>query len=147
MLTGASASKVFPGQEYLPILIPWIVQYKIFPGVSLRVKAPIIEQVLAVSGPRGEFEELLRHDLVRVYVYSVKRNGLALQNSKGLQLDPLPDVHKFTFNGCSSRHHRADKVCSPTGSLASLEITVGSAGTALARRQNVWVHTEAHAAS
>src|SRR6267378_8621682 len=57
------------------------------------------------------------------------------------------DVHEMPGDGCGGGHDRADEVRAAVFALAALEIAIAGAGAALVRRQDVGVHTDAHAAT
>jgi len=57
------------------------------------------------------------------------------------------DVDEMAGNGCGCGHNRADEVRAAVLALAALEIAIAGAGAALVRREDVGVHTDAHAAA
>src|SRR5512134_752402 len=65
----------------------------------------------------------------------------------GIVSAPGPDVDEMAGHRSRGRHLRADQVGASAGSLASLEVAVGGRGAALARREFVVVHAEAHRAA
>src|ERR1041385_2538827 len=56
-------------------------------------------------------------------------------------------IDEVSRNRSRRGHHRADQMCTAVLALAPLEIAVAGAGAALMRRQNVRVHSDAHAAT
>src|SRR5690242_16621166 len=59
----------------------------------------------------------------------------------------VADVHKMSGNRGRRGHDGADQMRTAAFALAALEIAIGGAGAALARRKHVLVHGDAHAAS
>src|SRR5580698_593756 len=59
----------------------------------------------------------------------------------------VADVHKMSGNGGCRGHDGADQMRAAALALAALEVAIGGAGAALAGRQHVVVHGDAHAAS
>src|SRR5436853_4922015 len=60
---------------------------------------------------------------------------------------PAPDVDEMTLDGRRSGHLGRDEVRAPAATLAALEVAVRGRGAALARREDVRVHPEAHRAT
>src|SRR5580658_2684423 len=59
----------------------------------------------------------------------------------------VADVHKMPGNGGRRGHDGADQVRAAAFALTALEVAIGGAGAALAGRQHVVVHGDAHAAA
>src|SRR4029079_14468938 len=57
---------------------------------------------------------------------------------------PLPDVDEAPLDGGRGGHLRGHEVGAPATALAPLEVAVGGRGAALARREDVRVHAQAH---
>src|SRR5208337_3389223 len=60
---------------------------------------------------------------------------------------PIPDIHEVAFDGGSGGHHGADQVSAAALALVSFEVSVRSAGAALAAGEHVGIHPDAHAAT
>src|SRR3954454_11431067 len=60
---------------------------------------------------------------------------------------PLSDVDEVALDGGRGSHLGRDEVGAPAAALAPLEVAVGGRGAALARRQDVRVHAQAHRAA
>src|SRR3954466_6764611 len=60
---------------------------------------------------------------------------------------PLPDVDEVALDRRRGGHLRGHEVGAPAAALAALEVAVGGRGAALARRQDVRVHAQAHRAA
>src|SRR5579872_1940305 len=58
-----------------------------------------------------------------------------------------PHIDKVACDGCRCGHYGAYQVRPAVLALAALEIAVGRAGAALVRREDVGIHTDAHAAA
>src|SRR5947209_19069951 len=56
-------------------------------------------------------------------------------------------IDKMPGDSCRGGHRGADQVCAPTATLAPLEVAVAGGGAALAFRERIAVHGDAHAAS
>lgn len=59
----------------------------------------------------------------------------------------LPNVGELTSHRSRSGHGGADQMCSSSGALSPLEVTVARTGTSLASGQLIGIHTQAHGAS
>ena len=80
--------------------------------------------------------------------------SLGLHINLGLDLredrtgdDMLANVGELADNSGSGGHGRGHQMGTTLSTLATLEVTVRGTGTALLRRENVWVHTETHGAT
>src|SRR6476620_649021 len=62
-------------------------------------------------------------------------------------LIPLAHVDEMSGDGRRCRHRRRHQVCTSLVALPALEVAVGGRGAALARRQLVGIHGEAHRAA
>src|SRR5262245_3643426 len=60
---------------------------------------------------------------------------------------PFPHVHEMTGDRGGGRHRGRHQVGAPLVALATLEVAVRGRGAALAGRELVWVHGEAHRAA
>ena len=117
-------------------------------SVDLAVADPVVEEELAEAGALDPLQELLRDDLVGVDVGAVEHRDLALDHVDRPHADPpLPDVDEVALDRGRGRHLRADQVGAPALALAALEVAVRRRGAALARREDVGVHPQAHRAA
>ena len=117
------------------------------PAVLLR---PVEEEELAEAGPLDPLEELLGHDLVGVDVVAVEHADLAVDSGDVVHcrlLAPGADVDEAALDGGGGGHLRGDEVGAPAAALAPLEVAVRGRGAALAGRERVRVHAEAHRAA
>src|SRR3954454_22295213 len=62
-------------------------------------------------------------------------------------VQPGSDVDEAALDGGGRGHLGRDEVGAPATALAALEVAVGGGGAALARRQDVRVHAQAHGAA
>src|SRR5208282_1319557 len=60
---------------------------------------------------------------------------------------PGADVHEVAFDCGGGSHQRAHQMRAAAFALAALEVAIRRAGRAFARRQNVVIHADAHAAT
>src|SRR5690606_39880545 len=60
---------------------------------------------------------------------------------------PGPDINEVSSDGRSRRHGRRHEVRTTEAALPALEVAVRGRGAALARRQLVRIHAEAHGAA
>src|ERR1039458_3445225 len=58
--------------------------------------------------------------------------------------EPSPNIDKVPSNGCCRGHFRRDQMGPPAASLAAFKVPVRSRGAALAGRENVRIHAQAH---
>src|SRR5580658_1836828 len=69
-------------------------------------------------------------------------------SSRSLSLEfPIPDIGEVPCNRRRRRHHGTHQMRSPTASLSPFEIAVAGGSAALARLQNVRIHSQTHGAS
>src|ERR1700722_9397348 len=59
----------------------------------------------------------------------------------------VANVHKMSGNGGRGGHDGADQMGAAALALAALEIAIGGAGAALAGRQHIVIHGDAHTAT
>src|SRR5581483_1264173 len=106
--------------------------------LEVGVLAPVEEQELAVAGALDPLQELLRHDLIGVDVCPVEDGDAALDTANRLHA---------TAAGSSSRTSTKRPAIAAAASLASLEVPVRRGRAALAGREDVRIHPEAHRAA
>src|SRR5258708_21986462 len=73
VLAGRAAAKIFPGEKNAGAGIMRRVQGKLQIGLAFVVKAPVIEEEVAVAGAPNALEELLGDDLVGINIVAIQQ--------------------------------------------------------------------------
>ena len=109
-----------------------------------------MEQVLPETGTLDPLQELLRDDLVGVDVDPRRRLAtipVCTMNGCMVVQQHLPHVDQAARDGRRGRHGRTHQVRSHRPSLPTLEVPVGGGRAALAAREHIVVHAQAHGAA
>ena len=151
MLARRAAAEVPPGEEDRGATELGPVELEPGPLVAVLVEAPVVEQELAVARALDPLQELLRDDLVGVDVGSVEDRDRPCTFRSGFMRRRAPlegaDVDEAAVERRGRGHLRADEVRAAATPLAPFEVAVRGRGAALAGREDVRVHAEAHRAA
>src|SRR5215469_14759892 len=75
--------------------------------------------------------------------FMIEMSFVAVNRARLLKL-PLADIREVPRDRRRGRHHRAHQVCPATAPLPALEIPIAGGGAALARLQDIGIHSQAH---
>ena len=152
VLARGAAAEVAPGEQHPRARELGLVELEAGALVTVLVEAPVEERVLPVARALDPLQELLRDDLVGVDVGPVEHRHAAVDASRSPSRRhrlgrERADVDEVPVQRGRGGHLRADEVRPPATALAALEVPVRRRGAALARREDVGVHAEAHRAA